>query len=179
VLNLPLDLAELTFEELEPGRAAAFEYTVREADLEAFAALSGDRSPRHMDEAFARTSRYGTRIAQGMLVAAPVSALVGMCLPGKRAILLGQRLDFPAPVRIGDTLRLAGTVRSRSPATGIVVLDVEARRVGRGAADLREGEGGKVELGRNEGGEVVLRGEARVLVERAEKQREKERSTGG
>jgi 3-hydroxybutyryl-CoA dehydratase len=94
----------LYFEDLKVGEEASVSNTVTEADIEAFAALSGDRNPVHLDAAYAATTLFKERIAHGMLSAAYISAVFGMKLPGPGAIYVSQTLSFKAPVKIGDTV---------------------------------------------------------------------------
>ena len=101
MLKQELQLSTLTFEQIRPGQSVCLEFRVAPEDVDAFARISGDHSPLHMDEQFARRRRYRGRVAHGMLVCAPVSALIGMCLPGLNATLLSLRVQFLAPVRAG------------------------------------------------------------------------------
>jgi acyl dehydratase len=59
-------------------------------DVAAFAAISGDFSPLHMDDEYARGTEFGGRVVHGLLVGSLFSQLVGMHLPGKQALYLGQ-----------------------------------------------------------------------------------------
>ena len=90
------------FEDLHIGMEATFAKTVSEADIVGFAAVSGDKNPVHLDEAFAAKTAFKTRIAHGMLTAGYISAVFGMELPGPGAIYVSQTLNFRGPVRIGD-----------------------------------------------------------------------------
>jgi 3-oxoacyl-[acyl-carrier protein] reductase len=88
---------------LEPGQlrvGLAAEYTreVTEADVLAFAQLSGDGNPLHVDAEYARTTNYGACIAHGAFQVSLASALLGMQLPGKRVVLTSIRSRFPAPL---------------------------------------------------------------------------------
>ncbi len=98
------DLHGYWFEELKPGMVATFAKTVTEADIQAFAGLSGDFNPVHINEEFAATTMFKGRIAHGMLSAAFISTVFGMRLPGPGCIYVSQALKFKAPVRIGDTV---------------------------------------------------------------------------
>lgn len=89
-------------EELGLGMQATHEQTVTEADIIAFAELTGDRNPVHLDEAYAAATPFKGRIAHGMLTAGFISTILGMKLPGPGAIYMSQSLKFLAPVRIGD-----------------------------------------------------------------------------
>ena len=94
----------MRFEELAVGQAATLERTVSDGDVVAYAGITGDDNPVHLDEAVAAKSRFGGRIAHGMLSAGFISATIGTRLPGPGSIYLGQTLKFTAPVRIGDTV---------------------------------------------------------------------------
>jgi len=92
------------------GESDSLSRTVTEADVNAFAALSGDHNPIHLDEAYAATTRFGRRIAHGMLVASYVSTLLGTKFPGTGTIYMSQTLNFLRPVFLGDTLTVTATV---------------------------------------------------------------------
>src|SRR6202023_2143859 len=77
--------------------------TISEIDLVAFAQVSGDHNPLHLDPQSAAQTPFGGRIAHGFLTASLISAIVGTELPGPGSIYLGQTLKFLAPVRVGDT----------------------------------------------------------------------------
>ena len=94
----------------EPGQSKSISRHVTAADVERFAEVSTDDNPVHLDEAYAKTTRFGRRIAHGMLGASYVSALVGAHFPGPGTIYLGQTLKFTAPVYIDDTLEVTATV---------------------------------------------------------------------
>lgn len=102
----------LYFDELSVGQSAEATHVVGAADVEAFAAVSGDVNPVHMDEAYARTTTFGGRIAHGMLAAAYISAVLGNQLPGPGAIYLSQSLRFRRPVKIGDPVTARVTVKT-------------------------------------------------------------------
>lgn len=92
------------FEDLELGMEASFQKTVSEADILAFANVTGDKNPVHLDEAYAAKTMFKGRIAHGMLTAGYISAVFGMEMPGPGAIYISQTLNFRAPVRIGDVV---------------------------------------------------------------------------
>ncbi|HSO24403.1 MAG TPA: MaoC family dehydratase [Chondromyces sp.] len=104
-----------SFEDLEEGMSAVISKTVTEADIVLYAGISMDTNPLHLDEAYASGSRFGGRIAHGMLGAGLISALLGTKLPGPGAIYVSQSLRFKAPVRIGDTLVAEVTVTGLDP----------------------------------------------------------------
>jgi len=106
------------------GYEAAIERTISETDIEAFAALTGDRNPLHLDAVFARRTPFGRPIAHGMLSASFVSTVIGMLLPGPGALWTGLSIRFVRPAFAGDTLTVSLRVRHRSEATRTLVLDV-------------------------------------------------------
>ena len=112
----------LYFDELEVGQTAEATHVVGAADIEAFAAVSGDVNPVHLDEAYAKSTAFGGRIAHGMLAAAYISAVIGNKLPGPGAIYLSQTLRFRRPVRIGDPVTARVTVTGLDAAKGHATL---------------------------------------------------------
>ena len=146
----PEPAAAMTLEGLSQGQAAERVHRVEPSDLIAFADVSGDRNPLHMDEAYAQASPFRGRVAHGMLLGAWISALLGEALPGPGAIYVSQSLAFRRPVRIGDEVIVrvevaevdakAGHVRmaTRCSVAGRSVLDGEAiMRVPRGEPRCR------------------------------------------
>lgn len=127
---------------LNVGYSASFSKTVTEADIILYAGISGDTNPVHLDAEYARSTRFGQRIAHGMLTAGFISAVLGTKLPGPGAIYLGQTLRFLKPVYIGDTITATATV------------------------DGYDRERGRLKVAticRNQHGEEVLTGEADIL----------------
>lgn len=86
------------------GERATWRRTITAADVEAFAAVTGDRNPLHFDDRFAAGTRFGRLVAQGGLTTGLFNALVAMQLPGPGSVFLHQEWDYPAPVYIGDTV---------------------------------------------------------------------------
>ncbi|MFD3167040.1 MaoC family dehydratase [Herpetosiphon sp. NSE202] len=94
------------------GQSATLRKTITEADIILFAGISGDANPVHIDEIAARESRFGRRIAHGMLGAGLISAVIGMHLPGPGTIYLNQHLAFRSPIYIGDTVTAYAEIKS-------------------------------------------------------------------
>ena len=107
-------------EDLAVGDSAERRRVVTAADIEAFAAVTGDDNPVHLDEAYAATTSFGGRIAHGMLSAGYISAVLGTELPGPGAIYVSQTLNFRRPVRIGDEVTAEVKVTAIDPARGRV-----------------------------------------------------------
>jgi 3-hydroxybutyryl-CoA dehydratase len=102
--------AGYVLEDLSVGMTDAYEHIVTEADVVQFADISGDHNPVHLDEAYARTTRFKGRIVHGMLTASFLSTAIASRLPGPGTIYLTQNLSFRAPVRIGDKVEARITV---------------------------------------------------------------------
>jgi 3-hydroxybutyryl-CoA dehydratase len=126
------------FEDLTIGQSAETTNIVGAADVEAFAAVSGDTNPVHLDEAYAMTTPFQGRIAHGMLSGAYISAMLGTKLPGPGAIYLTQSLRFRRPVKIGDPVVTRVTVQAlderRAHATLTTICQVDGKTVVDGEA---------------------------------------------
>ncbi len=112
-----------TFDEIAVGDCASIERTLTAADIQLFAAMSGDVNPTHIDADFANSTPYRGVIAHGMWGAALISAVLGTRLPGPGTIYAGQTLKFKAPVHVGDTLTVKVTVIARDEATRQLSLE--------------------------------------------------------
>ena len=89
---------------LKIGDSATRTKTITDEDVRNFAAATGDHNPVHLDDAYAAGTRFGKRIAHGMLTGGIISAILGNDLPGPGTVYLGQDFKFKAPVFIGDTV---------------------------------------------------------------------------
>ena len=132
---------------LSVGDRASMTRAFTQADVEAFARVSGDQNPAHLDEDYAKGTMFGTRIVHGMLSASLFSALLGTRLPGLGTIYLGQTLQFRKPVHFDEPITATVTVRDIIADRNRVVLDC---------------------LAVNAKGETVITGEATVLLPREE-----------
>jgi 3-hydroxybutyryl-CoA dehydratase len=112
---------------LKPGMSATYERTVTVADIEAFAAVSGDHNPVHLDDAYAKTTMFKGRIAHGMLGASFISTAIASKLPGPGSVYLAQSLSFKAPVRPGDKVETVITVAEVIAEKKRVVLKTQCR----------------------------------------------------
>lgn len=111
--------------EFQVGERASFTKTVSEEDVNAFAELIGDFNPLHVDEEYARESRFGGRIAHGVFTTGVVSAALGNELPGPGGIYLSQQIEFRAPVYLGDTITATVEVISWRPDKRIITLKTD------------------------------------------------------
>jgi acyl dehydratase len=120
----------LTFDQFNPGDVfASPARTVTEADVAAFAGLSGDFNPLHTDAEFARTTPFGERIAHGMLVAAMATGMANWTgvFEGTTLALMEQVIQYKGAVKFGDTihleLKVAEKKESSKPDRGGVVFE--------------------------------------------------------
>ncbi len=131
-----------TYDELKVGQSDRLMRTLQPEDIQAFAAVSGDTNPAHLDPSYANDTLFHGVIAHGMWGGALISALLGTRFPGPGTIYLEQSLHFSRPVRIGDTLAVTATVTEMDDTKKRVLLECEVR---------------------NQHGDKVLHGHARVL----------------
>jgi len=125
-------------EDLEVGMSAEVERTVTSADVQAFADLTGDDNPVHMDEEFAAQTMFKERIAHGAFIASLLSAVMGTQLPGPGAIFRSLNLSYRGPVRIGETViahvEIAAIDTERQLVDLKIYCKVNGKRVVRGDA---------------------------------------------
>lgn len=131
---------------LSVGDHASLTMALTAQSVEAFADVTGDANPVHLDDAFAATTRFGRRIGHGMWAGSLISSVLGTRLPGPGTIYLSQTLQFVAPIYIGDQV----TAR----------VEVTAIRADRPFVTLAT-------MCKNEHGELLVSGEAVVLFEPA------------
>jgi 3-hydroxybutyryl-CoA dehydratase len=94
----------LTMEEIEIGQKASFTKQITEGDVFVFAGATGDLNPIHVNEEYAKNTKFGTRIAHGLISASLIGAALGNELPGEGSIYVSQEIKFKAPVFLGDTI---------------------------------------------------------------------------
>lgn len=94
----------MKIDEIRIGMKASYTQTITDADIKAFAGISGDRNPAHLDEEYAKNSRYKRRISHGLLCASFFSAIFGTKLPGEGCVYASQTLNFKRPIYLNDTV---------------------------------------------------------------------------
>jgi 3-hydroxybutyryl-CoA dehydratase len=105
-----------TYEEFAVGDSATFSKTITEADILLFTAVSGDTYGLHVDDEYAKTTRFGRRVAHGMLSASLLSAVHALLLQRPGGLYVSQAVRFLRPVFIGDTLTARTEVVELLPA---------------------------------------------------------------
>ncbi|MGI9036121.1 MAG: MaoC family dehydratase [Pyrinomonadaceae bacterium] len=129
--------------EIKIGDKFSTSKQITEQVVRAFAELSGDYNPIHLDEEFAAKTQFKKRIAHGMISGALISAVLGYEFKERKVVYLSQTLKFVAPVFLGDTVTATATVINIREDKPIVTLETVCR---------------------NQGSETVVKGEAVVKV---------------
>ncbi len=101
------------FSQLQVGQSETVETVIKKSMIEAFAEVTGDTNPVHLDADYAAGTIFKEPIAHGMLSAGLISAVLGTRLPGPGAVYLSQSLAFKRPVKIGDTVVVTVTVTDK------------------------------------------------------------------
>jgi 3-oxoacyl-[acyl-carrier protein] reductase len=123
----------------EIGDTARIVHLVTEEQVNAFAHVSGDTNPLHMDTAFARAAGFRDRVVHGMVTASLVSQLIGMRLPGPGALWAEQSFRWLAPVFVGDRLEVLLEVSGKSPGTN--TISVKATATNQNGKTVMDGNG--------------------------------------
>jgi 3-hydroxybutyryl-CoA dehydratase len=111
-MNKSLVFNKIPLEAIKVGMSVSYSQTITDSDVKAFAGISGDRNPVHLDEEYAENSRYKKRIAHGLMTASYFSALFGTKIPGEGCVYISQLLNFKRPVYLGDTVTATVEVTS-------------------------------------------------------------------
>ena len=117
------DFSEYTYDEIKIGLSKNFQINITESLVNNFAELSGDFSPIHIDNEYAKTTTFGKRVVHGMLLASFLSRVDGMYLPGKHALYFTQNLEFRNPCFIGDEITISSIVIDKSESTKIIKIE--------------------------------------------------------
>ncbi|HSK74484.1 MAG TPA: MaoC family dehydratase [Pyrinomonadaceae bacterium] len=129
--------------ELKIGDKFSTSKQITDEVVRKFAELSGDYNPIHLDEEFAAKTRFGRRIAHGMISGALISAVLGYEFKERKIVYLSQTLKFTAPVFLDDIVTATATVTNIREDKPIVTLETVCA---------------------NQNGETVLKGEAAVMI---------------
>ncbi|CAI8753700.1 MaoC family dehydratase [Pseudomonas soli] len=114
------NLGSIPIEKITVGMSASYSQTITDADIKSYAGLSGDHNPVHVNAEYAAESRFGKRIAHGLMSAGFFSAIFGTKIPGAGCVYVSQNLNFLRPVYIDDTV-VAEVV--------VTQVDIEKKRV--------------------------------------------------
>ena len=129
--------------ELKIGDKFSTSKQITDSVVRAFAELSGDYNPIHLDDEFAANTRFGRRIAHGMISGALISAVLGYELKDRKIVYLSQTMRFVSPVYIDDTVTATATVTDIREDKPIVTVETVCTK---------------------QSGETVVKGEAAIMV---------------
>lgn len=132
-----------SIDDLKEGMTFSIEIKMASENIDSYALLSGDISPIHMDDDFAAKRGFPKRIVHGLLLAAYLSRIVGVHLPGRDAFLQSINLNFLLPVYAGDTVRIGVVVDQISTAANAIVLKAQIENIATGKVHAR----GKLQVG--------------------------------
>src|SRR5580698_7381459 len=113
----------LSFKDIKVGLTKEFSLTITKKMVSDFSKISGDYNPLHMDDAYAKSTKFKNRIVHGMLLSLFFSRLVGMHIPGKKALYLMQDLKFKNPGYIGDQIIVVGKVIAISELLKLITME--------------------------------------------------------
>ena len=122
-----MEPANNTFDEIVVGQSVSFSKKISAADVAAFATLTGDHNPLHVDAAFAKASKFNRQISHGLLVQSSLSTLAGMHLPGKHSLILEVKSQFKKPVFIDETVTIIGTVAKKQAVGKLLFIDAQIK----------------------------------------------------
>lgn len=129
------------FDSIEAGHTTTLRREITSQAVDAFAAVSGDLNPLHMDDSYAQQLGFSGRVAHGVLLGSYVSALIGMQFPGPGAFWAKQTFEWRLPVFVGDVIEITATVKHKSAGTRTLLMSVQAK---------------------NQKGQIVMNGEGAV-----------------
>jgi len=124
-----------TFDDIAEGMTGEFSKVLGDADVRTFADVSGDHNPIHIDEAYAKTTIFGGRIAHGMHTASMISAVLGTVFPGPGWVYIEQTLKFKAPVPVGSEVTATVVATKLIPDKGFVEFATTCRVNGKVVLD--------------------------------------------
>ena len=113
-----------SFEQLQIGMQEVLDVIITVNDIDTFAKFSGDCSSIHIENEYAVSRGFNSRLSHGLLVSAYVSALLGMKLPGKHGLLQSINCQFRAPCYAPNELKIVGTITKRFETIKVVCIEI-------------------------------------------------------
>jgi 3-hydroxybutyryl-CoA dehydratase len=130
-----MEAAKAVTQEFAVGRSFTFSKVVDDKVVRGYADLIGDHNPIHVDDAFAKTTKFGQRIAHGGIIFGVISKVLGMDMPGNGTVFLSQLVNFRAPVFINDTVTVEATIAELLPKNGARISTVVKKQSGEVVVD--------------------------------------------
>ena len=121
-------VSALEYRDIKIDQVYDFKRKFTYEDVCAFATLSGDKNPLHVDKTFGQNSQFGQNVIHGMLISSLFSTLVGMYCPGEKSLYLSQSLEFRRPLFIGQIVQVRGTVVEKNDSVKIIKMVTEVLR---------------------------------------------------
>lgn len=116
---------DFSFETIEENAEYSHSYVIDDAAYDALVSVFGDKSPIHIDEAYAKEAGFTGRVMHGAILQGFLSHFIGMYFPGKRSLILSVNLNYHRPSYLGDELEIKARVRQKVEAGKVVVLEVK------------------------------------------------------
>ena len=137
------NVATFEIKDLYPGKEFSFEKKISSSDVNMFASLTGDNSPLHMEDEFARERGFKSRVVHGGLLVGCISQLVGVYFPGENSVIQTLNIKFSHPAYIGDVLKIHSIIDQISESMGTIILKLAITNQNTGQVLLKS----KVQVG--------------------------------
>ena len=137
------NIATFEIDDLAQGKEFSFEKKISSSDVDIFARLTGDNSPLHMEDSFARKRGFKSRVVHGGLLVGCISQLVGVFFPGKNSVIQTLNIKFSHPAYIGDVLKIHSIIDQISESMGTIILKLTITNQNTGQVLLKS----KVQVG--------------------------------
>ncbi len=115
----------MEYSDIKIGTVYEKDFIVTDEQVRTFARISGDDNPIHVDDEFASKTRFGKRIAHGILVVSFISKIIGRDFPGDGTIYVSQNCKFLRPVFIGDKILVRVKVLEKNDAKNRLILSTD------------------------------------------------------
>ncbi len=137
------NIATFEIDDLAQGKEFSFEKKISSSDVDMFARLTGDNSPLHMEDRFARKRGFKSRVVHGGLLVGCISQLVGVYFPGENSVIQTLNIKFSHPAYIGDVLKIHSIIDQISESMGTIILKLAITNQNTGQVLLKS----KVQVG--------------------------------
>jgi len=137
------NIATFEIDDLAQGKEFSFKKKISSSDVDMFARLTGDNSPLHMEDRFARKRGFKSRVVHGGLLVGCISQLVGVYFPGENSVIQTLNIKFSHPAYIGDVLKIHSIIDQISESMGTIILKLAITNQNTGQVLLKS----KVQVG--------------------------------